>query len=777
MYEKLPNKMKQNAPFCLWRKRKHKGQVKKIPYQINGKCLSSKERTHFSPFDTVIEKVSEYDGIGIGVFDGFCAIDIDHCHNNGVLSDMAKDIIATMNSYTEFSPSGDGVHIYFKVRNFDYDKSRYYVNNHKLGLEIYVSGHTNKFMTVTGNAVNDLGVEDRSDELLIILEKYMVRPQIGRTTNREIPGSLLSDDSVIAKAMSSKQGEKFCSLWHGEIPEGKSHSEADQALCTILAFWCGGDTAQMDRLFRQSGLYREKWEREDYRTSTLNNAVALTMEYYKPYETTSATEDFGEISSEPEWEQPIPLEQADLPPFPVNALPKPIADYVQALSESVQAPVDMAGTAALAVLAVCAQGKYHIYGKSDWSEPLNLFAVVVAEPSERKSAVISAMTRPLDLYESEYNRTHAADFEQSRMQKNILLKKKNAIEDAVAKGKKDSTELSAISKELAEFKEHKPLKLYADDVTTEKLTSLLAENGKTAIISAEGGIFDMLSGMYSKNVNIDVFLKGYSGDSIRVDRIGRNSESVQNPALTVLLAVQPSVLSGLMENRTFRGRGLTARFLYSIPRSRVGNRKYRTEPVPSAVEMGYDSVINNILSDDSHDEINLSPEADRLLEAFSDEVERGLKTEHSDIADWAGKIVGGVLRIAGILCRASTMRFEFLGVLDELIVTPEIMQNAIDIGKYYISHAKAAFSLMGADALTKQSRYVLDAIIHSGITEFSRRDIMRICRSIKTAEELQPILDHLTELGYLAPIYTQVKQHFGRPQGQKYALNPNALTK
>ena len=80
MYEKLPNKMKQNAPFCLWRKRKHKGQVKKIPYQINGKCLSSTERTHFSTFDTVMEKVSEYDGIGIGVFDGFCAIDIDHCH-------------------------------------------------------------------------------------------------------------------------------------------------------------------------------------------------------------------------------------------------------------------------------------------------------------------------------------------------------------------------------------------------------------------------------------------------------------------------------------------------------------------------------------------------------------------------------------------------------------------------------------------------------------------------------------------------------------------------
>ena len=77
--------------------------------------------------------------------------------------------------------------------------------------------------------------------------------------------------------------------------------------------------------------------------------------------------------------------------------------------------------------------------------------------------------------------------------------------------------------------------------------------GKAAIVSAEGGIFDMLSGIYSKNVNIDVMLKGHSGDSIRVDRIGRNSESIMNPALTVLLTVQPNVLSGMMQNGTFRG--------------------------------------------------------------------------------------------------------------------------------------------------------------------------------------------------------------------------------
>lgn len=123
------------------------------------------------------------------------------------------------------------------------------------------------------------------------------------------------------------------------------------------------------------------------------------------------------------------------------------------------------------------------------------------------------------------------------------------LEDKAAKGKADSGELEQLARQIASYKERTPLRLYVDDITTEKLNSVLADgNGKAAIISAEGGIFDMLSGIYSKNVNIDVMLKGYSGDSIRVDRVGRNSESIMNPALTILLTVQPNVLSEVMQN-------------------------------------------------------------------------------------------------------------------------------------------------------------------------------------------------------------------------------------
>lgn len=477
------------------------------------------------------------------------------------------------------------------------------------------------------------------------------------------------------------------------------------------------------------------------------------------------------------WETPIPFTQAILPAFPVDALPSTVRDYVLAVAESTQTPVGMSASAALAILALCEQGKFRIRGKADWTEPLNLFVVIVAEPSERKSAVINLMTRPLNTFEAEYNKQNAAELEASNMKRRILERRQRALEDKAAKGKVEDSELEQLAQQIALYKEKAPMRLYVDDITTEKLTSVLAEGGgKAAIVSAEGGIFDMLSGIYSKNVNIDVMLKGHSGDCIRVDRIGRNSESIMNPALTVLLTVQPNVLSGMMQNGTFRGRGLTARFLYCMPTSIVGQRKYRTEPIPAEVSRNYSALIRNLLEDEQQaepEEITLSPGADRLLEEFSGEVERKLKTEYVDITDWAGKLVGAVLRIAGVLCRASVIRSDgFLEDPAPLVVDEATMQGAISIGRYFTEHSRAAFSLMGADALVKQSQYLLDAISKNGLVEFTRRDIMRLCRSFKTADEVQPVLNHLAEYGYIAMKGSNAPTGKGRPAGQVYLVNP-----
>lgn len=477
-------------------------------------------------------------------------------------------------------------------------------------------------------------------------------------------------------------------------------------------------------------------------------------------------------------ETPIPFDEYDLPSFPIDTLPKAIGDYAAALSESTQTPVDMAATAAIAVLSVCMQGKFKIRAKADWIEPVNTFVLDVMNPSERKSAVENAMLRPLNLFEAERNTQNSAAIESSKMQKRILERRQKVLEDQASKGKADAEEVRRIAEEIAGYKEMKPMKLYVDDITTEKLTSVLAGNdGRAAILSTEGGIFDTLAGAYSKTVNIDVMLKGYSGDSIRVDRIGRNSESIMNPALTVLLMVQPSVLSGLMQNGTFRGRGLTARFLYCIPASFVGKRRYRSEPVPEEIYREYELCIRNLLEDECGKEaeiITLSDEADAMIEMFAERLEPELNRGYADIVDWAGKLVGNIQRIAALLCRASIRRsHDFLDVPEPLVVDGQTMSNAIKIGEYFIEHAKAAFMLMGADPVISQSKKVVEVVKENGLTEFTRRDIMRLCRNFKKAEDVQQVLTRLTDYGYIASKDDESYSGKGRPPAQTYLVNPH----
>lgn len=251
------------------------------------------------------------------------------------------------------------------------------------------------------------------------------------------------------------------------------------------------------------------------------------------------------------------------------------------------------------------------------------------------------------------------------------------------------------------------MQLYVDDITTEKLVSVISANhGRAALISSEGGIFDTLAGIYTKNVNIDVMLKGYSGDPIRVDRIGRESECVMDPALTVLLMAQPNVIADVLNNATFRGRGLTARFLYCMPISFVGSRRFQSKPVTDEVYHRYERLVINLLEDEypkKPEIITLSDDAEKMLTAFAEEIEPKLVTDYAELADWAGKLVGNTLRLSGLLCRASSYRsHEFLDAPEPLIVEGPTMENAILLGRYFLNHAQAAYSVLPEDAAFKR---------------------------------------------------------------------------
>lgn len=158
--ENLPAKLRENGLFCCWRYKTRPGKDKPTKIPINprtgGKAQSTNPRT-FAPFHVALDAMERggYDGIGVGIFGNLGAIDIDGCINDaGEISDMALDIMRTMDAYTEYSPSGKGLRILFTVsESFRYDTKRYYIHNKRLGLEIYIAGSTHKFVTVTGNTL------------------------------------------------------------------------------------------------------------------------------------------------------------------------------------------------------------------------------------------------------------------------------------------------------------------------------------------------------------------------------------------------------------------------------------------------------------------------------------------------------------------------------------------------------------------------------------------------------------------------------------------------
>ena len=571
-----------------------------------------------------------------------------------------------------------------------------------------------------------------------------------------------------------EEPDDFAAMATGLIPEGSRNATLSRFAGRLLKRLGEGEKAYHSFLVRARACSPplDEAELEAIWNSAIKfyRKIATDPDYVKP-------DSFGQQVSR--WEDPIPFSRRSSAPFPLDALPADIAAYVKSVAESTQTPVDMAGTVALSVMAVCLQSKYVVAGSTDWREPLNLYSLVIATPSERKSAVLSAMMRPINEYEEQYNLLHAGDVESSRMHRRILERKQRTVEDLYAKGKASQDDVEQIAREIASFEDVEPLQLYVDDVTTEKLVSVLSANhGHAALISSEGGIFDTLAGIYTKNVNIDVMLKAYSGDSIRVDRIGRDSESISHPALTLLLMAQPSVVSAVLSNTVFRGRGLTARILYCLPDSMVGKRSYNASSISPDIYRAYQQKIINLLEDEYPkipETITLSSEAREAMISWANEVEGKLITEYAEIADWAGKLVGNTLRIAGLLCRASVIRgHEFLDAAEYLIIEKPIMEAAIKLARYFVSHALCCFDCMPTDAIVNQAKQILQLIAQKKLKEVDRRTVMRYRKAFKTAAEVQPVLDFLEDYGYLVQ-QDQVYGRIGRPQNVKYLVNEKGV--
>ncbi|MDR1703176.1 MAG: DUF3987 domain-containing protein [Clostridiales bacterium] len=771
----IPAEMRDTPHWIVWRlemKPDKSGELKlsKTPYSVNGGDGKVNDAATWASFTDALAtyEKGKYNGLGFVFTDTpFVAVDIDGCYDPGTKTyrELALDIANRLDSYTERSQSGRGLHI---ICRGQLPEGRRRNGN----VEMY-SAASKRYFAMTGHiSGSPVPIRECQADIDFIHKKYIqpvetkapaIKPRLGQRSadynaDMQFLQIGLEKDSVLS------------SLWAGNR-RSNDESANDIALVNKLAYWCNGNESLIESAFYDSPHYIDKdeshlkkCERPDYIQRTIQRAVkdlnTTARDDNGRYKNEQARREFAEPTREskiasiqqadtpPEWEPPIPFDNVTVPAFPVECFPPQLKDYVLAVSEATQTPVDMAAVASLADIAVCVQGKYKVQAKPDWTEPLNLYVAIVANPAERKSAVLGHMARPLYEYEQIYNEASMPEINQSRLEKKMLEKELEALTNEFVKKGGSKAGVLAKQDELTNFKEKKPLRLLADDVSPEALTSLLADNGgNMSVISSEGGIFEILAGRYSSSVNIDTFLKSHCGDPIRIDRKGRESEYIPEPCLTTLLCIQPQVLDGIMSNDVFRGRGLTARFLYCIPQSALGNRRFEVDNIPQGHKKRFRQQCFDLLDIKKEKEteiITLSPEAYSLTAEYANQLEPLLVDELEGMSDFAGKLHGAVLRIAGLLHVV-----EQNGFANVEPMKGETMSNAIKIGDYFLAHAKAAYQLMGADEAMKDAKYILAKLEKERFERVTKRDFLRLCRKFKKTEQLDEPLKRLIEYNYL----------------------------
>ena len=284
--------------WLCWRAEARDGKTTKVPVDPNsGSYASATDAATWAEFTTARD-YADREGIGLGfVFtddDPLVGVDLDDCRDvdTGELTEWADSIVSRLDSFTEISPSGTGVHVIVKGTLPD-------GRNRHGDVELY---ETARFFTVTGDHVSETPttVERREDALAGVHAEYVAAdlpeptvegsetdvtlPAAGRVADRD--GNDLDDKELLEKAKHAANGAKFARLYRGSTAGYPSQSEADMALCSLLAFWTGGEATQTDRLFRESGLMRPKWDEQHfadgatYGERTIERAIAGTDEFY-----------------------------------------------------------------------------------------------------------------------------------------------------------------------------------------------------------------------------------------------------------------------------------------------------------------------------------------------------------------------------------------------------------------------------------------------------------------------------------------------------------------
>jgi putative DNA primase/helicase len=491
-------------------------------------------------------------------------------------------------------------------------------------------------------------------------------------------------------------------------------------------------------------------------------------------DTLVALEAPGNEPTEEAWPEPVPLiGQRECPPFPVHVLPDWMAAQAIQVAEEMQYPPDLPAQLAITAASMCISRRVTVQVDGPWVEGTNIYTVTAMNASAGKSPAVKHMFGAIRDYEVDLIEASAKIVEDRELERKMIEKD---IADALKRG--DGNQASTFGDDLRAKPPIAKPRLVAEDITPEKLAMVMADQGgRMALVSTEGGVFQIMAGRYTDASNLDIFLQGWSGDDITQDRVGRESLVIRDARLTVALTVQPIVIAQIGENGEFAGRGLLARFMYSIPANTVGKRdKRRRSTWDAAIADRYARKLTELArrftGDDCLPQLRLSDEAHAVFVDWQQghEDRMGYNGDLEHLAEWVSKMHSSVCRLAGVIHMAEREYDTTVGTTPD--ISEETMLRAMVVGDYWVAHARIAGDLWGADPEVDKALRLLrwaEKRRDEDGDVFTIRDAMRGLRKLfPKAEAAIPALQILTESGWIRadmPI-----SEWGRGRGGQSAL-------
>ena len=476
----------------------------------------------------------------------------------------------------------------------------------------------------------------------------------------------------------------------------------------------------------------------------------------------------------------IELVQDRLPDFPLDCLTDDFRRFAKDLAACKQAPVDAVGVSLLSMISLAEGGRFKVNpGKAAvYQKGVNLFTMTVMESGTGKSEIMNVLKKPVEDFVHDFNEKYKGKIDMDANWQNVLRDRVEKTKKQCVSGKAEYSDLEKVQKEFSAFKPVKNLRCMTDNVTSEALENLLAENnGVMSVVSTEGGVIDIMGGRYSKDgsSNIDVYLHGYSNESLDKDRAGQGHIHVDHLYLTVNFSIQPTVLKDFMR-RDFIEKGMTSRFIYSIPKE-LDERCLGDSPdIEPLVLANYENKIRDIMSikRNGHElyELCFSKEAERLMVAYNDQnIQKRIKEDLACIKRVARRVIGQTIRLAGIL----HLMEHGGGAVEKREISAETVKKAIRLTNYFLEHTKAAHKTVEDSEEVRSLKYVWEKCCALKKMVVPHDVLRESCRGrLRTNEEQRPYICGLIERGYLRvlPEEEATAGKSGRPRSVRYGINP-----